>query len=50
MTRRRRREPLPPGFGTIWTSVAIDLVGWGIVLPVLPLYACLLYTSDAADE
>src|SRR5438309_1933551 len=38
--RRSRpdRPPLPPGFGTIWTSVAIDLVGWGIVLPILPLY------------
>src|SRR5947208_11189765 len=36
--RRRERAPLPPGFGTIWTSVAIDLVGWGIVLPILPLY------------
>jgi MFS transporter, DHA1 family, tetracycline resistance protein len=41
VTRARRpdRPPLPPGFGTIWTSVAIDLVGWGIVLPILPLYA-----------
>src|SRR3954447_6585030 len=37
--RRSERPPLPPGFGTIWTSVAIDLVGWGIVLPILPLYA-----------
>src|SRR3954451_18032446 len=37
--RRRGRAPLPPGFGTIWTSVAIDLVGFGIVLPILPLYA-----------
>ena len=41
VTRARRpdRPPLPPGFGTIWTSVAIDLIGWGIVLPILPLYA-----------
>jgi multidrug resistance protein len=30
---------LPPGFGAIWTSVALDLVGFGIVLPILPLYA-----------
>lgn len=37
--QRTERPPLPPGFGTIWTSVAIDLVGWGIVLPILPLYA-----------
>jgi multidrug resistance protein len=41
VTRARRpdRPPLPPGFGTIWISVAIDLIGWGIVLPILPLYA-----------
>ncbi|MEI7594020.1 MAG: MFS transporter [Actinomycetes bacterium] len=35
----REREPLPQGFGTIWTTVAIDLIGFGIVLPILPLYA-----------
>ena len=28
-----------PGFGAIWTTVAIDLVGFGIVLPILPRYA-----------
>ncbi|HEX2041248.1 MAG TPA: MFS transporter, partial [Acidimicrobiales bacterium] len=33
------RRPLPPGFGTIWVCVALDLVGFGIVLPILPLYA-----------
>ncbi|HMC38200.1 MAG TPA: MFS transporter [Acidimicrobiales bacterium] len=31
--------PLPPGFGTIWASVVVDLVGFGIVLPILPIYA-----------
>jgi multidrug resistance protein len=36
---RRRRGPLPPGFATIWTTVAVDLVGFGILLPLLPLYA-----------
>jgi MFS family permease len=35
-TGRRR---LPPGYGVIWTTVAIDLIGFGIVLPILPLYA-----------
>ena len=35
----RTRRALPPGFGTIWTCVALDLVGFGIVLPILPLYA-----------
>jgi multidrug resistance protein len=35
----RERKPLPKGFGTIWTTVAVDLVGFGIVLPILPQYA-----------
>jgi len=35
----RKRAPLPAGFATIWSTVAIDLVGFGIILPVLPLYA-----------
>ena len=35
----KEREPLPKGFGTIWTTVAVDLVGFGIVLPILPQYA-----------
>lgn len=33
------RAPLPRGFWVIWTTVAIDLVGFGIVLPILPRYA-----------
>jgi multidrug resistance protein len=37
--RSNTREPLPAGFGTIWSCVALDLVGFGIVLPILPLYA-----------
>src|SRR3954467_2596912 len=36
---RRPRSKLPPGFGSIWLTVAIDLIGFGIVLPILPLYA-----------
>lgn len=42
---RRRAAPdrsgprFPPGYWTIWTTVAIDLVGFGIVAPILPLYA-----------
>ena len=35
----RRGAPLPSGFATIWASVAVDLIGFGIVLPVLPIYA-----------
>lgn len=38
-TGTRTRSPLPPGFSAIWTCVALDLVGFGIVLPILPLYA-----------
>ena len=41
----RRRPPLPPGFGTIWASVALDLVGFGIVFPLLPLYAQRFHAS-----
>jgi DHA1 family tetracycline resistance protein-like MFS transporter len=33
------RRPLPAGYGVLWTTVAIDLIGFGIVLPILPLYA-----------
>jgi multidrug resistance protein len=33
------RPGLPRGFGVIWTTVAIDLVGFGLVLPILPQYA-----------
>jgi MFS transporter, DHA1 family, tetracycline resistance protein len=44
---RRSREPLPPGFGTIWLAVAIDLVGFGVVFPILPLYARRFHVSSA---
>ncbi|MFN0091234.1 MAG: MFS transporter, partial [Acidimicrobiales bacterium] len=33
------KAPLPAGYGVIWSAVALDLVGFGIVLPILPLYA-----------
>ncbi len=36
---KRERRPLPPGFGVIWTTVALDLVGFGILFPVLARYA-----------
>jgi MFS transporter, DHA1 family, tetracycline resistance protein len=38
-TAKPAREPLPRGYWTIWTTVAIDLIGFGIVAPLLPLYA-----------
>jgi DHA1 family tetracycline resistance protein-like MFS transporter len=45
--RARTRAPLPPGFGTIWTSVALDLVGFGIVFPILPIFARRFHVSSA---
>jgi DHA1 family tetracycline resistance protein-like MFS transporter len=44
----RRRSSLPEGFGTIWLAVALDLVGFGIVLPILPLYAERFHAGPAA--
>ena len=38
---------MPPGFGTIWTTVAVDLIGFGVVLPLLPLYAQRFHASAA---
>ena len=35
---RPTREPLPRGFTSLWLTVVLDLVGFGIVLPILPLY------------
>src|SRR3954454_11061431 len=34
----RARVPLPAGFGVIWTTVALDLIGFGILFPVLARY------------
>lgn len=47
MRSRGERRPLPPGFGTIWTTVAVDLIGFGVVLPLLPLYAQRFHASAA---
>lgn len=35
----RTRAPLPKGFWPIWTTVALDLVGFGMVVPILGRYA-----------
>lgn len=32
------RKPLPPGFWSLWSTVVLDLLGFGIILPILPLY------------
>lgn len=29
----------PSGFWSVWSTVAIDLIGFGILIPLLPLYA-----------
>lgn len=36
---RHSRAPIPKGFWTIWTTVALDLIGFGIVVPILAIYA-----------
>ena len=38
-TNRTRGRSTPPGFWAIWTAVVVDLLGFGIVIPLLPLYA-----------
>lgn len=37
--RGKERQPFPKGFWVIWTTVALDLVGFGIVVPILGVYA-----------
>src|SRR5262245_44592019 len=34
-----RRTRFPAGFGALWGCVLLDLIGFGIVLPILPLWA-----------
>jgi len=45
--KRRASTSLPPGFGTIWSTVALDLVGFGLVFPILPIYARRFHVSPA---
>lgn len=45
MAARVSRRPLPAGFGTVWLAVAVDAIGFGIVIPILPLYADELHAS-----
>jgi MFS transporter, DHA1 family, tetracycline resistance protein len=33
------RQATPRGFWAVWTAVAVDLLGFGIIIPILPLYA-----------
>jgi multidrug resistance protein len=39
MTATLTERRTPPGFWAAWTAVAIDLLGFGIIIPLLPLYA-----------
>jgi MFS transporter, DHA1 family, tetracycline resistance protein len=39
MTTTPTDRRTPPGFWAAWTAVAIDLLGFGIIIPLLPLYA-----------
>ncbi|MSO15539.1 MAG: MFS transporter [Ilumatobacteraceae bacterium] len=36
---KKQRTPMPAGYWIIWTTVALDLVGFGIVVPILGRYA-----------
>ncbi|MGA0877905.1 MAG: MFS transporter [Ilumatobacteraceae bacterium] len=36
---QRTKTSLPKGFVTLWSTVALDLVGFGIVVPILGRYA-----------
>lgn len=38
-TRKIPREPLPRGFWIIWSTVALDMIGFGMVAPILGRYA-----------
>ena len=33
------KRSTPRGFWAVWTAVALDLLGFGIIIPILPLYA-----------
>ncbi len=33
------RRSVPAGFWPVWTAVVVDLLGFGIIIPLLPLYA-----------
>jgi MFS transporter, DHA1 family, tetracycline resistance protein len=38
-TDAQPREPIPKGYWPIWTTVLIDLIGFGMALPILGIYA-----------
>ena len=36
---KKAREPMPTGFWILWSAVVIDMIGFGIAIPVLGPYA-----------
>ena len=36
---KKQREPMPTGFWVLWSAVVIDMIGFGIAIPVLGPYA-----------
>ena len=36
---KQPKEPMPPGFWVLWSAVVIDMIGFGIAVPVLGPYA-----------
>jgi multidrug resistance protein len=36
---KKERPPTPAGFWVIWTTVALDLIGFGMIVPILGRYA-----------
>jgi MFS transporter, DHA1 family, tetracycline resistance protein len=36
---KKERPPTPAGFWIIWTTVALDLIGFGMIVPILGRYA-----------
>jgi multidrug resistance protein len=36
---KKERPPTPAGYWVIWTTVALDLVGFGMIVPILGRYA-----------
>ena len=47
---RGERTPFPKGYWTIWSTVALDLIGFGIVVPILGVYAERFGVIEAADR
>ena len=47
-TSRSTSRRYPAGFWSVWVTVAMDLLGFGIIIPLLPLYADSFGASPAS--